>query len=80
MLDRQRITEQEGRRDREQMEFQERQETRAEEQHRDQMKQLRGLHTKEMWIVGGVVTLALIAVTFVGAAIEAGWIPKWFGL
>ena len=80
MMDRERMLDREERRDSEQRRFQERQEERADQRHTDQLDQLKGLHSKEMLIVGVLVTLVIVVSTIIGAGIEAEWIPKWFGL
>lgn len=60
--------------------WREEQENKAEQRHRAELAQLNRIHKTEMWVTGGAVTLAIIIITTLGAAIEAGWVPKWFGL
>jgi len=69
MLDRQWMIEREDRRDRE---------MREREDRRDgEMKDWQGkLHRRGMWILGGIVTIAIVLATILGGAIEAGWIPN----
>ena len=52
----------------------------AEERHKDQLETIKGIHKKELLYFGLGVTLAILVVTVIGAAIEARWIPKWFGI
>ena len=80
MLDRQWMIDREDRRALESHEWQERQEEKAEARHQEQLAQLRSIHTQEMLVVGGLVTLTIVVITLVGAAIEARWIPKYFGI
>ena len=60
--------------------WQQQQEERVESRHQSQMKQTGDIHRNEMATIGRNVTIAIIVAMVVGAAIEAGWIPKWFGL
>jgi len=80
MIDRQRRLEFEACKDAEDKKWREGQEEKADQRHQDQIKLLKGIHRREMWIVGGAVTLVIIIVTIIGAAIEAGWFKIWFGL
>lgn len=68
MLDRKQLMEREDRRDTEQRDWQERQEQRSE-----RLADKR--HTRELWIIGGLVTVIVVLATLLGAAIEADWIP-----
>jgi hypothetical protein len=75
MLDRQWLIEREDRRD---AEMRAREDRRDEETRRLQER----LHNRELWILGGVVTFALIAGSIIAAVIEAavsrGWQPGWW--
>ena len=80
MMDRQWKLEYEARRDAEDKKWREDQDIKAEQRHNDQMDQMQSIHKNEMWIIGFIVTIAVIIVTILASAIEANWIPKWFGL
>ncbi len=80
MLDRQWQLEYEAKRDKEDKEWRESQETKAEGRHQQQLGVLKQLHKREMWIVGGAVTVAILIITMIGAAIEAEWFAPFFGL
>ena len=85
LLDSQNRREDEDRKWRAQMaeddrQWREGQEEKAESRHKDQMATMRGIHKREMWIMGVAVTIALLIVAVIGAAIQASWIPKWFGV
>jgi Flp pilus assembly protein TadB len=80
MLDRMLVLEREERRDRELRDWQERQEAKAEERHKEQLGETRRMHRRELLVLGVGVTVAIIIITLVGAAIETSWIPTWFGL
>ena len=80
MLDRQWRLDYEARRDAEDKNWREAQEEKAEQRHQDQLKLLRDIHKHEMLIAGAVVTVIIAIITIIGAAIEAGWFPEWFGL
>jgi hypothetical protein len=80
MLDAQWKLDYEARRDADDKKWREDQELKAEQRHKDQMKSMRSIHRSEMWIVGGAVTFAILIITLISAAIEAGWFTKWFGL
>ena len=75
MLDRKWMIEREDRRD---------QEMRAREDRRDQeLRRLQErLHSRELWIMGGAVTIALIVSGVIAAVIEGavsrGWQPPWW--
>lgn len=64
--------------------WREEQEAKAEERHLQEIGTLRRIHRGQMWIMGGVVTVAIVVATLLGAgfggAIQAGWFPKWFGI
>ncbi len=60
--------------------WRESQEEKAESRHNEQMSAMRGMHKREMLVMGGAVTLAIFVITIIGAAIQAGWFPKWFGV
>ena len=48
---------------------------------REKQEQIAGRrHWREIFILGFGATLALIAATILASAIQAYWIPKWFGL
>ena len=60
--------------------WKETQEGAAEVRHNEQMKTIKGVHKHEMWVMGLAVTGALLVITVFGAAVQAGWFPKWFGV
>jgi len=60
--------------------WREKQEVKAEQRHQLEIKTLRGIHKGEMWVMGLVVTLVIVIFTLLGGAMEANWIPKWFGV
>jgi hypothetical protein len=62
------------------MKFEEDQAQRAEVHHRELLQQARRMHKNELIILGVFVTAAIGLVTVLGSAIEARWIPEWFGL
>lgn len=80
MLDRQWLLDREERQDKEIREWQRSQEDKSDKRHKEQLGTLKGIHKREMLIVGIGVTIAIAIVSFIGAAIEAGWFPRWFGL
>ena len=61
------------------LEWLECQEDKLEERHMEQMATLKGIHKRELIWYGVGVILTMIIITIVGAAIEAQWIPEWFG-
>ena len=90
MLDRQRLQEFQTKREDDWQRFQaqmvldeknwkKEQEGKAEERHIAAMETMRGINRTQMLIMGGLVTVAIVVSTLVGAAIQAGWITKWFG-
>jgi hypothetical protein len=62
------------------MKFQEEQEKKADERYQEQLKLTRQIHKRELIYLGLCVTIAILLITMLGSAIEANWIPKWFGL
>ena len=60
--------------------WREKQETDAEGRHKEQLLEMRSIHKGEMWIMGGLVTIAIFIATVIGSVIQAGWVPRWFGL
>lgn len=91
MLDQQRLVEFQAKREDDWQRFQtqlseddrkwrEEQETKAEERHQREMETIRTINKTQMWVMGGLVTLIIVLVTLLGGAMEASWIPKWFGI
>ena len=62
------------------MALDEQRETIAITRHKEILTESRKTHNRELLIFGVGVTLVVIIVTVIGAAIEASWIPKWFGI
>jgi hypothetical protein len=65
---------------REDLQWREKQEQKAEEHYREQLREARRMHNRELLYLGLGVTIAILLITVIGSGIEAGWIPKWFGL
>ncbi len=80
MLDRQFLIEREDRRDKEDKEWCKEQEERADGRHGEQLKVIQRIHKREMIIVAVGVTIVILIITVLGAAIEAGWFAPFFGL
>ncbi|MFC1916584.1 hypothetical protein ACFLX1_00400 [Chloroflexota bacterium] len=79
MLDRQWMLDREDLRDKEDKEWREAQEILAQKRHSEQLSLLRGIHKRELIFLGLGVTIAILIITVVGAAIEAEWFSPWFG-
>jgi hypothetical protein len=60
--------------------WREEQEIKAEERHQRELQTIKDINKTQMWIMGGLVTLIIVLVTLLGGAIEAGWVPEWFGI
>ena len=58
--------------------FREHQERQADNRHSDALKQARMQHNKEMWIVGGAVTIAIAIITLFAAVVERGHVWPLF--
>ena len=56
------------------------QEYKAEQRHQSQLTTMRGIHKVEMLVMGLFVTNIVVISTLLGGAMQANWVPKWFGI